>query len=242
MRRIKLIIAALFLIPPIGANADVIEVVFTGTGQYFDYDAGAWVYDVTLITTFTFDSGDIPPNSGGPNSAGIVEEGIYQHPDAGSPNPFAKWLTATLETSDGLLGDASGINPYATEDDFGSEGMIIEDGGESVLNEYLYLYVSGFTSTGDYFRASSVWGDPIERGCTNGITIDDVATDCDTTTGFSRQEFYQQGADGQELINAIGYNITYVAINRTSVPEPGALALLGIGLFGMGLSRRKKNA
>jgi hypothetical protein len=34
--------------------------------------------------------------------------------------------------------------------------------------------------------------------------------------------------------------IDNVAVRSASVPEPGALALLGLGLLGMGLSRRRK--
>jgi hypothetical protein len=44
---------------------------------------------------------------------------------------------------------------------------------------------------------------------------------------------------GQDLLGASqGFDLDAVAINR--VPEPGTLALLGLGLAGLGLSRRRK--
>jgi hypothetical protein len=39
---------------------------------------------------------------------------------------------------------------------------------------------------------------------------------------------------------ALFHAIDDVQFNMASVPEPGTLALLGIGLVGMGLSRRRK--
>ena len=59
--------------------------------------------------------------------------------------------------------------------------------------------------------------------------------------------FFLSDADVRVGFNTFGfttgdYQITVSGVNLASVPEPGTLALLGIGLFGMGLARRKKAA
>ena len=91
-----------------------------------------------------------------------------------------------------------------------------------------------------YFQAPTGISGPIQSYVNDVNTgYSDVYSFLETVSRFEflRTFFSEGGPNGPRRDK---YNVALESLSITSVPEPSTLALLGIGLFGMGLFRRRK--
>ncbi len=106
-------------------------------------------------------------------------------------------------------------------------GLIIDSGNSlvssasSFIVDAALMYLGGGTTC---FNASG-------GSCIDNESL--FAFDGSLDGGSGRWRMIQGGQDS-------GVQFSMSVSGPTSVPEPGTLALLGIGLFGMGLARRRK--
>jgi len=107
----------------------------------------------------------------------------------------------------------------------------------------LWGTVSNRLSTIDLLTGASTFVATITGGASNVMSLMFDSSDTMLVSEYlnGARLFSVDSSTGiSSLIGATGLNIVHGGDIYIAVPEPGTLALFGIGLFGMGLARRKK--
>jgi hypothetical protein len=239
MRQVKLMTAALFLISPFAANAD------------------------PILDQFSFVS---VPTTGGVD---FVSGSTYTAPptDVYLGQTFSVGSTGTLEQINLVVSNQWATLDFSNPDFFFdirpvSSGVPVEDNSLALVSRTLTLTTSGQSlieisgiglsvSVGDGLAivlhagedGAFQWhGGEYAAGSAYARNISDPANFNYLWTGPRHQAFaFQTYIECESVEVECNPNVFPPSPPESvSVPEPGTLALFGIGLFGMGLARRRK--
>lgn len=211
----KILAAILILMGPFAANADLID---RGDGLIYDD-----VLDITWMQIANLAAGSSLDDGGGTFGDDPSIDGLLTWNNAVTwvdnlvLGGFDDWRLPTMDANvDSIVVDCSDATESACRD-----------------NELGYLYYYGLAGTGDLTGVQDSFTGILFRYWGSNEAVLDSAWTFDFVGGI-------QGPvpkDGDANNNPAG---AWAVRSGDVLPEPGTLALLGIGLFGMGLSRRKK--
>jgi hypothetical protein len=236
MKQIKLIIAALFLISPLAANAG--PIFLAGDSNIFNTNADNEIFFQNVF-----------------NGASVANYADRSLAGLGTSATQANYGGSATITAAGLAGNDFGIFGYnrnsitaaeltAIVDFFNAGGSLFIYGEgnsaftsvNSTMNQILAAVGSTMSlsltdnfDNGGFNTFAAVGNGPFAEGVNSWSTAYAAAINI---------------GSGSAIISGTADNGFGVAVAfegaRVSVPEPGTLALLGIGMFGMGLARRRK--
>ena len=231
MTRTKSIYLALLavLLSPMAANADTIRVSQESSVGAGDFDSNV------LGFIDSFDS-----------LLSASDYYAYNTAFAASFNDGAQDVTLTSNISHFFFVSGSdGLSAFIVHDKpsdgaGGQAGMTFDLAGDTASILVRDDNEGGYTDTGTQFTTSHNW----IACCTDGLVIGTLDGNWSLFAEFDSRSWSDfagwMALDGDTTIGLTSDLDRRVRFDVVSVPEPTTLALLGIGLFGMGLSRRKK--
>lgn len=229
----KQLLAALLAVGSIGSAHAVMTIwTFAGVTDAISTHPGAMVSG-----SLTFDPGVTNAWLTGvvPWGGGAYQEGASTYlPPYSEPQP--------------LLGTVS-VNSYVYKVAIGSDNLFttstVVKNADDNINQGLNLYniagVSAYQGSGTSILLSLF----DYKGLASNI-FDQVGFDLDQSVNWLAGDAIAQFSLGNSSDNSYDYgSITSMTVTRatqTSVPEPGSIALLGLGLAGFAGARRQKSA
>jgi hypothetical protein len=186
--------------------------------------------DVILEETFDDPLGSFYTDWLGTNSnigSYYLSSGQNCDPDHRGNNPEGLWISGNQSCGGGVTGSLVEI---IFDSAFGSSLTALSFGIEAFVQLEIFAYD----------MSDALLGSAVFSGGSFGFDHADIFS-ISSTNGISRFVL-DSSAYGAGQVSGNTSVDNFSATTSTSVPEPGTLALLGIGLLGMGAARRRKKA